>query len=38
MFAGMEDPWQERPFLLRFTEAPTRREAYETLLSRIGAL
>jgi hypothetical protein len=37
-YARVKDPWQERPFLLQFTEPRTRGKAYEELLRRIGGL
>lgn len=36
IYAGVEDPWDIRPFLLEFTEEDTRTAAYEKLLAAIG--
>jgi hypothetical protein len=35
IYAGVEDSWQERPFLLQFTETEGRMQAYEELLRRL---
>jgi hypothetical protein len=35
IYAGVEDAWQERPFLLRFTEPATRPQAHRELIARI---
>jgi hypothetical protein len=37
IYAGVEDTWRERPFLLRFTDPATRREAYAELIRRLTA-
>jgi len=38
IYTGLQDPWDERPFLLQFTEPETRQPAYAELLKRIDGI